>query len=73
MPFYAMCQSPTCPLRTQCRRHAESGTQPDPERQVYNDFDAERGSAPYCVYLMPRPHEDPETLAASLYGVELDG
>lgn len=31
----AMCAHPTCPLRTNCTRHAESGTKPDPVRQVY--------------------------------------
>jgi hypothetical protein len=74
MPFYAMCQSAACPSQSSCRRHDASGTQRDPERQTYNDFDEVRDGAAFCVYLMQIPNApDPETLAASLYGVELDG
>jgi hypothetical protein len=35
MPDIAMCCHPTCPKRTECHRHYESGTKPHKYRQWY--------------------------------------
>ena len=35
MPDITMCASNICPKRTECYRHAESGTEPNPWRQAY--------------------------------------
>lgn len=38
MPDISMCQHPTCRMRRQCYRHADSGTQPSRYRQTYAHF-----------------------------------
>jgi hypothetical protein len=39
MTDISMCQSTTCKASDTCRRHADSGTKPEPRWQTYADFE----------------------------------
>lgn len=38
MPDISMCRSSTCPKRTECYRHQESGTEPHPYWQSFGSY-----------------------------------
>lgn len=58
MSDLAMCQDDECPSRLRCRRHKESGTVPDTQRQKYADFQRE-DDADWCGDVLPRTRAEP--------------
>ena len=47
---FAMCSAKNCPISKTCRRHADSGTEPDPYRQTYADFQPQPGEVGCDAY-----------------------
>ena len=47
----AMCQNPTCPVRSSCGRHAEGGASPSPTNQAY--LIEQRYGSQGCDYYVP--------------------
>ena len=45
MPDISMCLAKNCRASDTCRRHADSGTVPTPERQSYMAFEPDDGGA----------------------------
>jgi hypothetical protein len=52
MPDISMCASDTCHRRTECYRHAASGTEPNPYRQSY--FISTQINEDKCEYFSPQ-------------------
>ena len=57
MADFSMCKNPTCPVRTQCKRHEASGTKPEPIQQYW--MHEQRYGARGCGFFMEAtpPHE----------------
>lgn len=54
MADITMCYALDCPSRATCERHEDSGTKPNPDRQSWQNYEAQRDDELWCQFYVEK-------------------